>query len=240
MTATRQTQSIHVATVGVSLIAVVAFLISYSALQQTAAANGFPGWQSWLWPLLIDMPILVFAFTSLVIGWMTNKRSWFATSMIVLFSVATVMFNLAHAEMHWLSYAVAVMPPLALIVTFEALRELIQIVASHQMPQPAPDAVAEPSATETAPVAETESETLSEPPEAAPVAATEEAQHEAMPVAELQWADMSDQQREHALRETWHLSTREAGDMLGCHASTVGRARARLETVSAGNNGRTT
>jgi len=44
------------------------------------------------------MPILVFAFTSLVIGWMTNRRSWFATSMIVLFSGATIMFNLAHAE----------------------------------------------------------------------------------------------------------------------------------------------
>ena len=174
MTRTRQNQSVNVATAGVALIAAVAFIISYSALQRTAAANGFPGWQSWLWPLLIDMPILVFAFTSLVIGWMTNRRSWFATSMIVLFSGATIMFNLAHAEMHWLHYAVAIMPPLALIVSFEALRELIQIVAVQQLPATAPETMQQ------LPVPETMQQ-LPDAPETAAVTAPAQPVPEAAP-----------------------------------------------------------
>ncbi|MDM8528526.1 DUF2637 domain-containing protein [Anaerolineales bacterium HSG24] len=215
MTPTKQMQSVHIATAGVAIIATVAFLISYSALQRTASMFGFPGWQSWLWPLLIDMPILVFAFTSLVIGWMTNRRSWFATSMIVLFSGATIMFNLAHAEMHWLHYAVAIMPPLALIVSFEALRELIQIVASQQFPESPPPvalvALPEPEAeTVTAPVAD-------EP--------------------KSSWPEMRAEERAHALQETAHLSTGEAAKILGCHKSTVGRARAKLGQVATGKNG---
>ncbi len=233
MTHTRQNQSVNIATAGVALIAIVAFIISYSALQRTAAAYGFPGWQSWLWPLLIDMPILVFAFTSLVIGWMTNRRSWFATSMIVLFSGATIMFNLAHAEMHWLHYAVAVMPPLALIVSFEALRELIQIVAVQQLP--APETMQPIPAPDTAPPAT--APPVTEPPlletEPEPVAKSET-------VTATRWAEWDSSERYmriSAWREaglTWSQIATEAGATASAVKSWWSRNQPELAT---GKNG---
>lgn len=253
-----QTQrAVHIATAGVSLIALVAFIISYSALQQTAATYGFPGWQSWLWPLLIDLPILVFAFTSLVIGWLTGQRSWFASSMIVLFSAATVLFNLAHAELHWLNYAVAVMPPLALIVSFEALRELIQIVAAHAhapMPHDAPAAElpkpkrtmpkpqpAEPPMLQSAPAHDAEPTMLHDTEsiidEAEEIVAVASLYSE--PTAPKLWDILDEAARWTAYQErkAMGLTDQAIAEELGCSRASITRLKSRFEVRAANSNG---
>jgi len=189
----QKSQAIRVATAGVASIGLIAFIISYNALQQVAQSHGVNGWLSYLWPLLIDLPILVFAFTSLVIQFITNRQSRFATSMIIAYSLATVAFNLIHAEMNIVNYLVAIVAPLSVIVTIEALRELVQIVAKSQAVEPAP--LAEPVAM-AEPQIEAEPqlqiETIATEAESqSSTAEPQESQSEPLPVAtaepQLQW-----------------------------------------------------
>lgn len=116
----------------VSLVSLVAFIISYSVLVDIATNNGVSGNLAYLWPLLIDMPIIAFAVNSLVISAMFQKRSYLSAVMMTFFSFASLGFNLAHSGTTWLSIAVAIMPPLALISSFEALRELVAMLADTQ------------------------------------------------------------------------------------------------------------
>lgn len=116
----------------VGLVSLVAFIISYSVLVDIATHNGVSGNLAYLWPLLIDMPIIAFAVNSLVISAMFQKRSYLSAVMMTFFSFASLGFNLAHSGTTWLSIAVAIMPPLALISSFEALRELVAMLADTQ------------------------------------------------------------------------------------------------------------
>jgi hypothetical protein len=170
--------------------------------------------------------------------------------MIVLFSGATVLFNLAHAELHWLNYAVAVMPPLALIVSFEALRELIQIVASHthapmshvapatELPKPKPMRVkpitmphdTEPPIVAPAHVAEPEP-AMSHEAEGIIEQAEEIAALSSL-YSQPETARLWDELKTDEARHAYYLEKRAAGlkdipiaALLGVHRSTLGRLK---------------
>lgn len=238
-------QTIRIAASGVAAIAAVAFAISYVALKETAAANGFTGWQSWLWPLLIDLPILVFAFAALTIEQLTGQRSWFATAMIVFFSAATLGFNLVHSEVGMVNYAVAAMPPLALIVSFEMLQLLMRIVAQQQQPATVEDTrpvemiAAGPPAHEVEPdVKRTGHGPLDpvhdEAVEVEPVPPAAPSQTDNT-WKNKKWKDMTDGQKDAAIRDTMGLSQRAAAEKLGCTQSTVFRARKSLQPANLKN-----
>lgn len=105
----------------VSLIAVGSFFLSFSALHGFANDNGAPPKLSWIWPLIIDLSMVIYTVTILV----SQLQRWSAKYPIALtitYSVVTVIGNIWHAPPTLAGWFVAIWPPLSLIFGAEMLR----------------------------------------------------------------------------------------------------------------------
>jgi len=104
----------------VALLAAGAFLLSYNALRAVAAQNGIPGWQSYLWPLLVDFALIVFSL-SVVRNSLLGERTRWPWLLVALYTAATVSFNILHAPANLTARVVAVVAPVSLFLSFETL-----------------------------------------------------------------------------------------------------------------------
>lgn len=110
----------------VALIGAIALYISYEALYQTALDNGYSGLRAYVWPALIDAPLIVFTL-AVLLAQLMRQRVIFWAFLVVVYTVATIAFNLAHAHQTALGWAVAVAAPVGLLLTTEALRHLAKV-----------------------------------------------------------------------------------------------------------------
>lgn len=102
----------------VFLLAVGAFALSYVSL---AAANGLGGWQSYVWPLLLDAALVICSLAVLRAN-LQGERAVYPWSLVILFSLGTLVFNVLHAQAYKLPPAlVAAVAPVALFLSFELL-----------------------------------------------------------------------------------------------------------------------
>lgn len=108
-----------------------AFVISYDALYATGAVYGVPAANAWIWPLLIDAPLIVFTIALLVSQIMRQSaRLW--AGLVILYTLATIGFNLSHAIPSPLGWTVAIVAPIGLLLTAEALRHLAKTIIERQ------------------------------------------------------------------------------------------------------------
>lgn len=107
----------------VFLIGAGAFTLSYDSLRQAGLAGGIPPALSWLWPLLIDAPLIVFTL-ALLVAQLTRQSIKLWAFFVILYTLATVGFNLSHAQPSPLGWFVAIVAPVGLLLTTEALRSL--------------------------------------------------------------------------------------------------------------------
>lgn len=107
----------------VCLIAAGAFTLSYNSLQATGQAGGIPPALAWIWPLLIDAPLIVFTL-ALLVSQLTRQPIRLWAGLVILYSFVTVGFNLAHAQPTPLGWTVATVAPIGLLLSTEALRHL--------------------------------------------------------------------------------------------------------------------
>lgn len=107
----------------VLLIGAGAFVLSYDALYATGLTHGIPTGKAWIWPLLIDGPLVVFTVALLVSQIMRSSAKLWA-GLVGLYTLATVAFNLSHAQPTPLGWTVAIVAPVGLLLTTEALRHL--------------------------------------------------------------------------------------------------------------------
>ena len=102
----------------VTLLAVGAFALSYVSL---AAANGLDGWQAYVWPLLLDAALVICSLAVLRAN-LQGERAVYPWSLVIFFSVGTLVFNVLHAQAYKLPPAmVAAVAPVALFLSFELL-----------------------------------------------------------------------------------------------------------------------
>lgn len=100
-----------------------AFVLSYDALHAVAIEAGKPAGKAWIFPLLVDGALIVFTLTLLVFQLLrASVRAW--VGLVVLFTVATIGFNLAHAPGSVLGWSAAIVAPLSLFLATEALRHI--------------------------------------------------------------------------------------------------------------------
>lgn len=126
-------------------IATISFVLSFESLRDLAAKSAWPGWHSWLWPLIIDGLIVL---ATLVIVALAPYRSQFWNRLyawVVLALAATVSVggNMAHAWLAtaqlepWMRYGsagLACVPPLALLASTHFMAILWRF-----NPKPPPD-----------------------------------------------------------------------------------------------------
>lgn len=105
----------------IAMIALCAFILSYNAIRLLANENGVTGWLSYLVPLVIDGALVVFAVALLDAATTYDKKPLAITLLVILFVAISVAFNIAHSNMKIIGIAIAIIPPVALVATFEVL-----------------------------------------------------------------------------------------------------------------------
>lgn len=118
----------------VGCIALGSFTLSYSSLRQVALTYGIEGHflyidLSYVWPLLIDGALVVFSL-SVVSAYLRSESTWRQWTLVGLYTLVTVAFNILHAPNSPLaqvvpkglvSLVVAMVAPTSLFFSFEML-----------------------------------------------------------------------------------------------------------------------
>lgn len=119
----------------VGILALLSFVLSYSALRDVAMSNGVTGAYgilSLIWPLIIDGALVVFALAVVRASLSKDGQIWL-WGLVLLFTGATIYFNVTHASDTTLTARlVALMPPVALFLSFETLMSMVRNDVNRQ------------------------------------------------------------------------------------------------------------
>lgn len=116
----------------VALLALSSFTLSFDALHSFAKTSGAlsPSW-AWLFPLVVDGSIIVFSVGALRSSLLQEDSLW-SMSLVIVATVISVIFNIAHAPGGFLTCLVSATPPLCLFLSFEtAMRQVRQTLRSN-------------------------------------------------------------------------------------------------------------
>lgn len=142
----------------VGFLGVASFALSYEALRSLAIETGaLSPSAAWLLPILVDGAAIIFslsAFQASAKGAEKDRR-WFF-SLVVVITLVSVAFNVAHAQKGIVPAAIASLPPILLFAAFESLLRQFKPQAATKRPAARPkrsempkDAKETPSADET-------------------------------------------------------------------------------------------
>jgi hypothetical protein len=118
----------------VLVLAAAAFTLSYDALHQLALDSRVRPGLAWLWPVVIDGTIVVALLTVLAAN-RARAHAGYPWALAVLFSAASVAFNIAHAPNRPVARLVFAMAPVALVLTTHLLMH--QVSWRQSTPEPA-------------------------------------------------------------------------------------------------------
>lgn len=108
-----------------TLIAVMAFVLSFDALRTLGIACGIQRALGWMFPLIVDVPVLAFTWAT----WVFKTRGMgqgYPWAMLILFSAVSLVGNALHAHPvetngmllpDWTASLLMTMPPIALLAT---------------------------------------------------------------------------------------------------------------------------
>lgn len=156
-------------------IALMAFILSFDALRTLAVACGVQPGLSWMFPLIIDAPVLAFTWAT----WVFKTRGLgqaYPWAMLLVFSAVSLVGNALHAHPvetnglllpDWGASLLMTMPPVALL----AASHMIVRAASRSFDMDGPEPAAE--VVETTPVAPPEVPRDTDGPVSAPDAPVE-------------------------------------------------------------------
>lgn len=156
-------------------IALMAFILSFDALRTLAVACGVQLGLSWMFPLIIDAPVLAFTWAT----WVFKTRGLgqaYPWAMLLVFSAVSLVGNALHAHPvetnglllpDWGASLLMTMPPVALLAT----SHMIVRAASRSFDMDGPEPAAE--VVETTPVAPPEVPRDTDGPVSAPDAPVE-------------------------------------------------------------------
>lgn len=166
-------------------IALMAFILSFDALRTLAVACGVQPGLSWMFPLIIDAPVLAFTWAT----WVFKTRGLgqaYPWAMLLVFSAVSLVGNALHAHPvetnglllpDWGASLLMTMPPVALLATSHMIVRAASRSFDMDGPEPAAGAVPDvprdmddPAPVPKAPV---EAEPAAEAVETAPVAPPE-------------------------------------------------------------------
>ena len=106
------------------IIAGSSFALSYVNLMAAAGQAGIPDYLTWMWPLCLDAFIIMGSLFVLQSN-LDNLPQWQGWLVVILFTVTSISFNIAHSPSDLLSRVAHAVPPVALCVSLELL--MIQI-----------------------------------------------------------------------------------------------------------------
>lgn len=130
-------------------IALMAFILSFDALRTLAVACGVQPRLSWMFPLIIDAPVLAFTWAT----WVFKTRGLgqaYPWAMLLVFSAVSLVGNALHAHPvetnglllpDWGASLLMTMPPVALLATSHMIVRAASRSFDMDGPEPAAEAV---------------------------------------------------------------------------------------------------
>lgn len=130
-------------------IALMAFILSFDALRTLAVACGVQPGLSWMFPLIIDAPVLAFTWAT----WVFKTRGLgqaYPWAMLLVFSAVSLAGNALHAHPvetnglllpDWGASLLMTMPPVALLATSHMIVRAASRSFDMDGPEPAAEAV---------------------------------------------------------------------------------------------------
>lgn len=130
-------------------IALMAFILSFDALRTLAVACGVQPGLSWMFPLIIDAPVLAFTWAT----WVFKTRGLgqaYPWAMLLVFSAVSLVGNALHAHPvetnglllpDWGASLLMTMPPVALLATSHMIVRAASRSFDMDGPEPAAKAV---------------------------------------------------------------------------------------------------
>lgn len=130
-------------------IALMAFILSFDALRTLAVACGAQPGLSWMFPLIIDAPVLAFTWAT----WVFKTRGLgqaYPWAMLLVFSAVSLVGNALHAHPvetnglllpDWGASLLMTMPPVALLATSHMIVRAASRSFDMDGPEPAAEAV---------------------------------------------------------------------------------------------------
>ncbi len=112
-------------------ITAISFVLSYNALLQVATDYGVDSRLSYIWPLLVDLSLVVFSLAT-VRAYLQSESSWKQWGLVGIYTLMTIGFNILHANSNLMSQVVAAIPPISLFFSFELLMSQLKISVHKQ------------------------------------------------------------------------------------------------------------
>jgi FtsZ-binding cell division protein ZapB len=113
--------------VAVALIALGSFTLSFTALLALATGNGIPAGLGWIWPLIVDLSMVIYT-AAILVAQLQHRNAKLPIALTIFYALVTITGNVLHAPSTPLGWFVASLPPLSLILGSEMLR-----VMSHHI-----------------------------------------------------------------------------------------------------------
>lgn len=107
----------------VCLIGLGSFALSFMALYALASDNGQPPGLAWIWPLIVDMSIVIYT-AAILVAQLQRRPAKLPIGLTIFYAIVTVAGNILHAPATPLGWFVASLPPLSLIFGTELLRTM--------------------------------------------------------------------------------------------------------------------
>ena len=110
----------------VVFLAIGSFVLSFEALSHFASLTGAISVErAWIFPLVVDGSIIVFSVGALRESIAGSDTRW-SLSLVVIVTLLSMVFNIAHAPGGFVTGLVSAMPPLLLFLSFETLMRQIR------------------------------------------------------------------------------------------------------------------
>ncbi len=107
--------------IAVLAIAAGSFTLSFMALYALAVSNGIPALLGWIWPLIVDLSMVIYT-AAVLVAQLQRRSARLPIALTVFYAIVTVTGNILHATNTPLGWFVAALPPLSLILGSEMLR----------------------------------------------------------------------------------------------------------------------
>lgn len=120
-----------ITTVLVIILALLSFILSYASLQHMAATNGIDGWLAYLWPLLLDFAMMIFAMAILRVNLRNDGAGWYPWALTIAFAGLATLSNVLDVSTFgipaiYVQVGVKALPPIALALSFHLLMEMVK------------------------------------------------------------------------------------------------------------------
>lgn len=115
----------------VCLIAAGSFVWSFLSLWELAEANSSQAGLGWIWPLIVDLSMLIYT-GSILVAQLQRRGAKLPIALTIFYSLVTIAGNVLHAPQTPLGWFVAILPPLSLIFGAETLRLMGKHIIERQ------------------------------------------------------------------------------------------------------------